>query len=122
MDHLIHKSKIFSIIYLFIACILADQICPFTPFQVIPYNNDSVTIFSHDVQVYGCFLENAWVKFSHEGVEIEQQWLTADYMDISVSSNKLYFKVRKFTSYLKCICFIRIHQDWRRRNEMKSGG
>ena len=91
---------------------LDSDFCPFSPFQVIPYTTEgSVTIFSHDIQVHGCLLENAWAKFPHKGEEIElKTWISADYIDIRSLRNKLYFKVSNLIHYLKCTIFIGIHQ------------
>ena len=72
---------------------LDKDICPFGPFRDISHIKDEAATFSHDDQVNDCLFENASVKFPQNALDIKLHWLSADYMDISVSGSQLTFKV-----------------------------
>ena len=72
---------------------LDKDICPFSQFRDIRYTKDHTTTFYHDDQVNDCLFDNASAKFPHNALDIKLHWLSADYMDISVSGNQLTFKV-----------------------------
>ena len=72
---------------------LDKDICPFSPLQEIPYIKDQTSFFSHDDQVNDCLFDNASAKFPQNALDIKVHWLSADYMDISVSGSQLRFKV-----------------------------
>ena len=100
-----NSEKIPNYIYLLIPyhCSLANGICRFSPFQVIPHSKDELaTNFSNVVPISDCFFENASAKFPDNAVEIKLQWLNKNYMEINSSGNELYFKVSKSTHYLEC--------------------
>ena len=85
------------------------MICEFGPFQVIPYLHDSLVsefeivnkTFSH------CYLSERIkfkVKYPDNATEIEMEWLNKSYVDLTVSGNKLHFKVRKISFYIS-VCY-----------------
>ncbi|CAB4042024.1 Hypothetical predicted protein, partial [Paramuricea clavata] len=71
-------------------------VCPFKPFQVIPYSpKDQAIQFSYDIRntiFQQCSLEKALAKFPENNTEMELQWLNESYINLTVSSKILYFK------------------------------
>jgi hypothetical protein len=76
--------------------------CTLGPFQFIPYrpysqnkpNRKFSDIDNPTVMMKNCSLRKVLVKFPDKAREIELQWLDESYVDLNVSSNDIYFKVR----------------------------
>lgn len=88
------------------------MICEFGPFQVIPYLHDTPVsefeivnkTFSH------CNLSEMIkfkVKFPDNATEIEMEWLNKSYVDLTVSGNKLNFKVSEI-SFCISVTFVHV--------------
>ncbi len=94
-------------IYIYIG---TNSDCLFKPFQVIPSSrNDPVTIFSNSGQVFNCSLKKALAKFPDNATKMELQWLNESYVDLNVSNNDMYFKVRKSTHLLFSLTMFKIN-------------
>ena len=70
------------------------------PFRLISYNTNKPVrkFFDKDnptVVMKSCSLRKVLVKFPDKAAEMELQWLDESYVDLDVSNNDLYFKVRK---------------------------
>ena len=82
---------------------IEDSFCQFGPFQVVPYShNDRATEFEYLIPLMKtlthCFLAKSTkvkVKFPNNATEMKVEWLNGSYVNLAVSDNNLFFKVRE---------------------------
>ena len=89
------KSQSYSKLYLTIG---GSENCAFGPFQLLPYSqNEPARKFngSDDQRMESCYLLYLpQAKFPNNATEIELQRFDKSHVDLNVSNNDLYFKVR----------------------------
>ena len=74
--------------------------CALGPFQFLPYkkNEPARKFFVKDnptVVMKNCSLRKVLIKFPEKAREMELPWLDESYVDLNVSNNVMYVKVRK---------------------------
>jgi hypothetical protein len=73
------------------------HLCPFIPFQIIPYSHKEpeteFSFFWENSVLLKCYLRNVLAKFPDNATDIELPWLSKSYIKLTVLKRTLYFKV-----------------------------